>query len=65
MLASVIRENLNMNDITVHADTSMNPANKSFASTSMLKNFIVGMGFKCKTKPEAWAAAGVADKHSK
>mgnify|MGYP003153857482 CR=1 FL=1 len=65
MLASVIRKNLNRDDITVHADTSINPQNKSFASTNMLKNFITGMGFKCKTKPEAWAAAGVADKHSK
>ena len=65
MLASVIRESLDRDDITVHADTSMNPKNKSFASTNMLQNFITGMGFKCKIKPEAWAAAGVADKHSK
>ena len=65
MLASLIRERLEKNDITVHADTSPDPINKSFTSTGELKNFILGMGFECKIKPDAWAAAGVADKHSK
>ena len=65
MLGSVIREQSGRDEITIHADTSTNPINKSFASTSSLRNFVVAMGFRCRTKPEAWAAAGVADKHSK
>ena len=65
MLASTIRDILDRPDIIVHADTSTNPVHKSFISTGSLKNFILGMGFECRFKPDAWAAAGVADKHAK
>lgn len=32
---------------------------------SMLVGYVQGSGFECKTKPEAFAAASIADKHSK
>ena len=65
MLGSVIRDRLGIEGIVIHADTSTDPINKSFSCTAALRNFVIGMGFMCRTKPEAWAAAGVADKHSK
>ena len=63
-LADLIRNDLGLNSITVHADISPNPINKSFKYSGRIQNFITSMGFKCMIKPESWAA-WVADKHAK
>ncbi len=63
-LADLIRSSTGLESITVHADVSPNPINKSFKYSSKIKNFITSMGFKCMIKPESWAA-WVADKHAK
>ena len=31
----------------------------------MLVGYVKGSGYECKTKPHAFAAASIADKHSK
>jgi len=63
LLADQIRDILNI-DITVHADVSPNPINKSSKYTKQIQNFIHSMGFECLIKPDSWAAF-VADKHAK
>jgi predicted RNase H-related nuclease YkuK (DUF458 family) len=54
----------NIDSITVHADISQNPINKSSKYSNRIQNFIKSMGFKCMIKPDSWAA-WVADKHAK
>ena len=63
-LADLIRNDINLDSITVHADVSPNPINKSFKYSGRIQNFIKSMGFKCIIKPDSWAA-WVADKHAK
>lgn len=63
-LADVIRQSLGVESITVHADVSPNPINKSFKYSGRIQNFIKSMGFKCMIKPNSWASF-VADKHAK
>ena len=49
----------------IHADTSSDPAQKSFQHTMMLTNWIQAMGYKCLVKPNAWASGSIADRHAK
>jgi len=63
-LADLIRSDVNVDSITVHADVSPNPINKSFKYAGRIQNFIKSMGFQCLIKPDSWAA-WVADKHAK
>lgn len=63
-VANHIRESLALDDITIHADISPNPVNKSFKYVKSIKSFIQSMGFECIIKPDSWAA-WVADKHAK
>ena len=52
--------------IELHVDVS-NTDKKAATSNlaSMVVGYVTGNGFTCKIKPEAFAAASVADKHSK
>ena len=52
--------------IEVHIDAS-SPDKKAATSkfSDMLVGYVKGAGFRAKIKPEAFAAASVADKHSK
>jgi predicted RNase H-related nuclease YkuK (DUF458 family) len=63
-LADLVRGDVNIDSITVHADISQNPINKSSKYSNRIQNFIKSMGFKCMIKPDSWAA-WVADKHAK
>jgi predicted RNase H-related nuclease YkuK (DUF458 family) len=63
-LASDIRDIIGIDSITVHADVSPNPINKSFKYSTGIQSFIKSMGFKCLIKPDSWAA-WVADKHAR
>ena len=53
-------------DLEIHLDVSAENKNeKTSTMTKMLVGYAVGSGFKCKVKPESFAASSVADKHSK
>ena len=53
-------------NIELHLDiSSANKNSKTSKFADMLIGYAKGNGFKCKTKPEAFAAYCVADKHSK
>lgn len=64
ILADLVRNNLSNPGITVHADVSPDPINKSSKYTKQIQNFIKSMGFECMVKPDSWASF-VADKHAK
>jgi predicted RNase H-related nuclease YkuK (DUF458 family) len=51
--------------IVVHVDVNQSPKFKSGDFCQELVSMVVGQGFKCLVKPEAWAAQSVADKFSK
>jgi predicted RNase H-related nuclease YkuK (DUF458 family) len=54
-----LRPNLKIN---VHADIGSCPASRSNKFAKLAENYIKGMGFSSAIKPDAWAAAAVADK---
>jgi len=51
--------------IHVHADIASNPKNKSNRVAKIAQNYISGMGFSPTIKPDAWAAATIADRLTK
>ena len=53
-------------NLEVHLDVSEEEKNeKTSRMAKMLMGYATGSGFKCKIKPEAFAATSVADKHTK
>jgi len=55
-----------VDDIEIHLDISPSDGNtKTSKMADAMTGYARGVGFECKVKPEAWAAASVADKHSK
>lgn len=52
-------------EIVVHVDVNQSQKYKSGDFCQELVSMVVGQGFKCVVKPEAWAAQSVADKFSK
>lgn len=52
-------------DITVHLDINPDKKYKSAKHLEDLVGMVVGQGFKCKFKPDAWAAQSVADYFTK
>ena len=52
--------------IELHVDISNTDKNEATSDLAkMVIGYVVGNGFECKIKPDAFAAASVADKHSK
>jgi predicted RNase H-related nuclease YkuK (DUF458 family) len=52
--------------IELHVDVSNTDKNEATSNLAkMVIGYVAGSGFDCKVKPEAFAAASVADKHSK
>lgn len=51
--------------VVVHVDVNQSAKYKSGNYCQELVSMVVGQGFKCVVKPEAWAAQSVADKFSK
>ena len=52
--------------IEIHVDAS--PFENKMATSRLsegLKGYVVGAGYTCKLKPDAWASQSVADRHSK
>lgn len=53
-------------DIELHLDVSpVALKNGTSKLSEALTGYVVGAGFECRVKPEAWASQTVADKHSK
>jgi len=53
-------------NIELHLDVSSSNKNtKTSKFSDMLIGYANGNGFKCKIKPDAFAASSIADKHSK
>ena len=46
-------------------DSSADKKEKTSSYADMLIGYARGVGFKCKVKPDAFAATSIADKHSK
>jgi len=58
--------NIKVEDLELHLDASPPSGDGGTSKISdMLKGYVLGCGFSCKLKPEAWAAQSVADRHSK
>lgn len=51
--------------IHVHADVASSPKNKSNKVARLVESYVSGMGFAVKIKPEAWAAAAIADRFTR
>ena len=52
--------------LELHLDISNTDKNEGTSHLAkMLVGYVKGSGFECKTKPYAFAAASIADKHSK
>ena len=62
MIADEIRKTKPELLINVHADIASSPANRSNKVAKVAQSYISGMGFCAAIKPNAWAAATIADK---
>ena len=65
IVADEIRQSKPWLQIHVHADVSSSPKNKSNKVAKIAQSYISGMGFSPTIKPDAWAAATIADKLTK
>ena len=65
-LANNIMEQVPTAKLELHLDISPHDANEGTSHlANMLVGYVRGSGYECKTKPYAFAAASIADKHSK
>lgn len=62
VVADQIRQNRPQLQINVHADIASTPHAKSNKIAKIAQSYILGMGFSATIKPDAWAAATIADK---
>lgn len=62
MIAEKIRDTKPKLQIHVHADIASSANNKSNKVARLAQSYISGMGFSAAIKPDAWAAASIADK---
>ena len=52
-------------DVEIHIDIGASAISKTRTLVSMLTKWTRGAGFPCKIKPDAWASASIADRHTK
>ena len=65
-LAMKITEICPSTNLEIHMDVSPEEKNeKTSRMAKMLMGYATGSGFKCKIKPDSFAATPVADKHTK
>ena len=65
-LARGITDKCSWTKLELHLDISSTDKNEGTSHlANMLVGYVKGSGFNCKTKPYAFAAASIADKHSK
>lgn len=62
MIADEIRQTKPNLQISVHADIGSSASNRSNKIAKLAQSYIIGMGFSAAIKPDAWAAASIADK---
>ncbi len=63
---SLIEAGIKSESIKIHIDVSPSASNtKTSNFAEALRGYVKGCGFECEIKPNAWAAANVADRHSK
>jgi predicted RNase H-related nuclease YkuK (DUF458 family) len=65
LIAEQLRQTRPDLSIHVHADIASSPNNKSYKVAKLAQSYITGMGFLPTIKPDAWAAATIADKLTK
>jgi len=66
VLANNIIENVPDAKLELHLDISPQESNEGTSHlANMLVGYVKGSGYECKVKPYAFAAASIADKHSK
>ncbi len=51
--------------VEIHLDIGTTEKSKTRSYVDELKGWTQSIGFACKVKPNAWASASVADKHTK
>ena len=49
----------------IHVDIGRTERSKTKGLVDSITGWVKGLGVTCKIKPEAWASAAVADKHTK
>ena len=65
-LAQKISEQIKNVKLELHLDVSNTDKGEGTSYLAkMLIGYVNGSGFECKVKPDAFAAASIADKHSK
>ena len=65
-LANDIRDRIENVKLELHLDISPHDSNQGTSHLAkMLVGYVKGSGYECKIKPYAFAAASIADKHSK
>ena len=52
-------------DIEVHVDIGKTQRSATRHFVDAINGWVKGVGFKCKIKPESWAACSIADSHTK
>ena len=52
-------------DIEIHIDIGNTERSKTRSFVDSITGWVKGFGVPCKIKPEAWASASVADRHTK
>jgi hypothetical protein len=52
-------------EIEVHVDIGRGPKSKTSVYVDQIQGWATSTGLSCKVKPNAWASASVADKHTK
>jgi len=65
-LANTIIEQIPTANLELHLDISPHDSHEGTSHLAkMLVGYVKGSGYECRTKPHAFAAASIADKHSK
>jgi len=54
-----------MSDVEIHLDIGSTERSKTRGYVDEFTGWTRSAGFSCKVKPEAWASASIADKHTK
>jgi predicted RNase H-related nuclease YkuK (DUF458 family) len=52
-------------DVEVHIDIGSTERSRTRSFVDTITGWVKGMGATCKIKPDAWASASVADRHTK
>ena len=62
---SFIVENVPRANIEIHVDIGMSDRSRTKPFVDSIVGWVKGLGVSCKVKPDAWASASVADRHTK